>query len=646
MNRTLFRPTKDLSLVRRFTLLSVLIVVTVALPTVALMQRLWAEQSFVRGEVEGTTPALALLQATTEVQAHRLHSLLRLSGQADAEGLRAEAQERAAKLLADLHTTLPAGVGLDQRLQKIESDLTQLGAEVAGEKLAARESFDRHGELLRKLDDLSSHVLAASGLLLDPEANNYFLIIAGFQEGKTVLDQLAQLHDLGYAVLKQKGATALDLNQLAAVKARLEDRARFFAQNLELARERAGLALPVELAERVASAQERVAGAIQLTETTFLGMSPDWDLKPADFSARMKQAAQAQQGLTDALSQHVAGSLRERARSLAFTALGIAVVLGLLLAFMAWRLRLVIAAILRPMSQLGSRADAMAEGDLSEVMNSTSRNELGQLTDSLERMRTRWNELLRDVQRTALEVNAASREISDDNLELSKRTETAAGRLQETAGLVNELSNDVRLTSEGTGRANALAREAAKVAELGGTSVGEVVQTMDAIQQSSHRITDIIGVIDGIAFQTNILALNAAVEAARAGDAGRGFAVVAAEVRTLAGRSAEAAKEIKSLISASAERVESGTAIVHQAGATMQRIVDAVQRVSMVINEISAAAERQGHEIAKVDQALREVDGVTQQNAAMVEQSAAAAETLSQQATHLSELVARFRLSR
>ena len=325
----------DLSLARRFSLLSLLVLVAVALPTVALMQRLLAEQQFVENEFRGTPAALALLDATVALQEHRLQSLLRLTGQPEAEAPRQQAKANAEAALAKAQALLPPAEGLAERQDTINAAFAQLAQQVGQDQLAGRESFDRHGALLRQLDDLSSHVLAASGLLLDPEAGNYFLIIAGFQEGKTVVDQLAQLHDLGFAVLRQKGASPLDLNQLAAVKSRLEDRERFFQQNLELAVERAGVELDDALKAKIGDARQGVAASVALVEQTFLGFSPDLDKAPADYSAAMKQARRAQTELTQALSQRVAQALESRARTLTVFVYGLGIALLLLLALLA-----------------------------------------------------------------------------------------------------------------------------------------------------------------------------------------------------------------------------------------------------------------------------------------------------------------------
>ena len=238
----------------------------------------------------------------------------------------------------------------------------------------------------------------------------------------------------------------------------------------------------------------------------------------------------------------------------------------------------------------------------------------------------------------------SSSEVATGNADLSQRTEHTASNLQQTASSIEQLSGTVRQSADAASTANQLAASAATVARRGGEVVSQVVSTMDEINTSSKKIADIIGVIDGIAFQTNILALNAAVEAARAGEQGRGFAVVASEVRGLAKRSGDAAREIKSLIGASVEKVESGSRLVADAGSTMNEIVASVQRVSDMIGDITAASNEQSQGIGQVNTAVTQLDRMTQQNAALVEQSAAAAESLKQQATRLNEVVGAFRL--
>ncbi|KQP19260.1 methyl-accepting chemotaxis protein [Pseudorhodoferax sp. Leaf265] len=290
-------------------------------------------------------------------------------------------------------------------------------------------------------------------------------------------------------------------------------------------------------------------------------------------------------------------------------------------------------------------AESVRDGELGLQVLDVESDEFSPLLAALQDMQLSLSRVVSDVRSSAESVASASVQISQGNSDLSHRTEQQASTLQTTAASMDELSAAVRQNADSAVQANQLAQGASAVASRGGDVVGQVVQTMKGINDSSRKIVDIIGVIDGIAFQTNILALNAAVEAARAGEQGRGFAVVASEVRNLAGRSAEAAKEIKALISASVERVEQGTLLVDQAGTTMAQIVDAIQRVTDIIGEISSASSEQSNGVSQVGQAVTVMDNATQQNAALVEESAAAAASLSTQAQNLVQAMAVFRLT-
>ena len=294
--------------------------------------------------------------------------------------------------------------------------------------------------------------------------------------------------------------------------------------------------------------------------------------------------------------------------------------------------------------QAADLARAVAAGDLTASV-ALRAGDRTSLMAQLKAMQASLSQVVTRVRQNSESVATAATQISQGNNDLSARTEEQASALEETAASMEELSSTVRHNADNATQANQLAQSASEVAVQGGQVVHEVVETMKVINESSRRIADIIGVIDGIAFQTNILALNAAVEAARAGEQGRGFAVVAAEVRSLAGRSAEAAKEIRGLITASVERVEQGTALVDRAGDTMTRVVSAIQRVTDIIGEISAASSQQSAGVSQVGEAVSQMDQATQQNAALVEESAAAAESLSAQARQLVDAVKVFKLA-
>jgi methyl-accepting chemotaxis protein len=325
------------------------------------------------------------------------------------------------------------------------------------------------------------------------------------------------------------------------------------------------------------------------------------------------------------------------------TAIALLGALGALLSII-WGLRLT-SRLSAPIAEAIAVARRAAGGDAALQFPEKGDPELVHLFRMLDQMNGKMVGVLKDVHASMSTVNGAAGEIAAGNLDLSKRTEEQAASLEETASSMEELTSTVKQNAENARQANHLALGASSVAVKGGKVVGDVVGTMSSINESSRKIVDIISVIDGIAFQTNILALNAAVEAARAGEQGRGFAVVAGEVRSLAQRSAQAAKEIRSLIASSGEQVEAGARLVGDAGSTMQQVVDQVRQVASLVGEISHAAAEQSSGIGQVNGAVGELDGMTQHNAALVEQSTAAAISLSEQAERLAELVGRFRLA-
>ncbi len=358
----------------------------------------------------------------------------------------------------------------------------------------------------------------------------------------------------------------------------------------------------------------------------------------ARLQASVEKLADLQDGIVTAngaeIKQHISSA------HAMMIALGLAaLVLGVACAYWVTR------SITRPINYALQVARTVASGDLSSQIKAHSQDEAGQLLLALREMNDALSQIVGQVRNGTVAIASASGEIATGNMDLSARTENQASALEETASSMEELTSTVKANADNAREADKLASSASSIAQRGGVEVSQVVTTMGSINDSSRKVVDIIAVIDGIAFQTNILALNAAVEAARAGEQGRGFAVVASEVRNLAARSASAAKEIKELISSSVEQVDAGAKLVAQAGATMEEVVSAVQRVTGIVAEISLATREQTDGIEQMNTAIMQMDQTTQQNAALVEQAAAAASAMSDQAAELETLVSQFRLS-
>ncbi|MFN3375395.1 MAG: methyl-accepting chemotaxis protein [Burkholderiaceae bacterium] len=331
---------------------------------------------------------------------------------------------------------------------------------------------------------------------------------------------------------------------------------------------------------------------------------------------------------------------QSRARWTSGTLVALALGLGMLI---AWRIT---TSITQPIGRAVVVAERIARGDLTSQVEVRIHDETGRLLDAIAAMQERLRSLVGEISEASDSILVASSEVASGNFDLSQRTETTSHNLQGAASALADLTSTVVQSAESAQQANRLAASASQAATRGGEVVHQVVQTMDTISSSSRKIADIIGVIDGIAFQTNILALNAAVEAARAGEQGRGFAVVAGEVRNLAGRAATAAREIKALIQASVEQVEQGGTLVQHAGKTIEDLVGSVRHVSQIMAEITAATQEQSQRIGEVSRSVNTLEEMTQQNAALVEEGAAAAESLKDQADRLTQIVGNFRLAR
>ena len=409
---------------------------------------------------------------------------------------------------------------------------------------------------------------------------------------------------------------------------------------LTLDEEKARYAQILDLRKTYQSAKELTMSAKLASDTAGSNAVFDQRFTPAAnaYEKSILDFLQLQRDSINRIAQDIdAGSERSMKLSIVLTLLMISI--GVVIAFLISR------SITRPIASAVAATTRIANGDLVTPIDVSGNDEIAHLLQALAAMREKLSAAIGNVQTGAVTIASASSEIAAGNLDLSSRTEQQAGSLEETAATMEQLTGTVKQNADNAGQANQLAKSASETAKKGGMAVAQVVATMDSISTSSKKIVDIIAVIDSIAFQTNILALNAAVEAARAGEQGRGFAVVAAEVRNLAQRSAAAAKDIKSLIGESVMQVTQGTELVNDAGKTMGDIVESVKRVTDIMGEIAAASIEQRSGIEQVNQALTEMDSVTQQNAALVEEAAAAAESLQNQAASLAEAVSLFQIT-
>ncbi|HEY9023302.1 MAG TPA: methyl-accepting chemotaxis protein, partial [Burkholderiaceae bacterium] len=475
---------------------------------------------------------------------------------------------------------------------------------------------------------------AGTGLLLDADAASRFAIDAGLQAAPRVQDALSELAALARA------AAVDDPARMSSAHTRYREQAAQMQQSLLLALQADDPGLNQRLAPLLSSAKAQR----EQVDQTLDAAARDVNYPLDQLAARLAEAGALQARLSAQVMQALDAGLSARAERAAHRRNALLVLLPAALAAMLWLMLRAIRQLLLPVRQMVEVTERIAAGDLSQPVPPGRSDELGRVLTALGHMQQRLRGLVERIHADAGGIRTAAQEIAAGNQDLAQRTDEAAARLQQTALHVQALTDAVRHSSQAARHAETLAGSAADVATQGGRVVGDVVCSMQGMADASRRIADITGLIDGIAFQTNILALNAAVEAARAGDAGRGFAVVASEVRALAHRSATAAREIKTLIHQSVERVEAGTAQAAEAGGAVDAILGKVRDMSALIHSMAEQTRAESEQATEVGAAVRAIDAMTQQNAALVEQAAASTESLKAQAQGMDETVNAFRL--
>ena len=550
-----------------------------------------------------------------------------------------EAMEAATARLAGAHIPAEQQAAWQQARQTWQ----QLEAKVAQKQLQQAQSTAQHTALIASIMRISDELLHFYGLQVETEVGPHALIQAALVSTPMLGEKLGILRAQGSGFLARHELPPFNKGVVSSLHQRAQElQAQAFT---DFAR-----ALQAEPAYRSSlealtqQAQTQVRQALELATREVLE-APELTLAPQTYFDTFTRTIDGLYELNAQALAQLDSTLQQRQTSLQNLLRLQAVVMVLLLVLGVVMIAAFANSMRAPLLQAVELADAVAQGDLAGPSLPTGSDEVGHLLQALQAMRSQLIQVVQRVRLSADGVATASVQIAQGNQDLSMRTENQASALQETSAAMEEMTATVGQNADSAAQATQLAANASLIASHGGEVVTQVVQTMHGIHASSGRMADIIGVIDSIAFQTNILALNAAVEAARAGEAGRGFAVVAGEVRQLAQRSAQAAREISGLINESLNSVQQGNALAERAGQTMEEVVQAVRRVSDIMGEISAASREQSQSVGQVGDAVAQMDQTTQQNAALVEEMAAAANSLQSQAQELVQGVAVFRLA-
>jgi methyl-accepting chemotaxis protein len=624
-----------LKLWQTFLIISLLGLVLASIPTVLYHREAGKALDAYYGEQTGLPVVYSALRVLQLTQQHRGLSALALGDSPGAAEKRAAHQKETDQQYAQLDTAVKQMgnpvVSEQWAARKAEWETLRNG--VASKSLTIPQSYTAHTELCARLLKVNELMGDHYGLSLDPDKDTYQLIQAMYYQLPYLTEELGKLRAKGGGLLVKEVATPEDKLAISSFAARVNDR---LDQTLNAYNK--AVAVNPEIGRSLGALMEEAkAGAQKATELAISQIVvPDaLDYSAPDYVAATTRAIDAQYNVNYKAAEDLKTMLATKVAAFHKTRW---IMIGsmLLLVLMAGYFALSITrSVTRPLDNAVAVAQSVARGNLVNEFHVGADNEVGQMLRALKEMNDSLRGIVGEVRGSIDNINAATRDIATGNNDVSARLESQASNLEETASSMEELTSTVKQNAENARQANELVSSAASVATKGGSVVAQVVHTMGEINESSRKIVDIIAVIDGIAFQTNILALNAAVEAARAGEQGRGFAVVASEVRNLAQRSASAAKEIKELIGRSVERVEVGNQLADQAGVAMGEIVSSVMRITTIMSEIATASAEQGAGIEQVNDAVTQMDDMTQQNAALVEQTAAASSSLQDQAQAL-----------
>ena len=633
--------TEHWSLRTRLTLVTVLALLLGVIPSTVLLHGYAKDLTTVSGERHALPANRAWQALLLRLQQQRGLGAEALSTKPESKPQAVAAAAAVQATLGELDKTLadsrlPEALAAQQRerVAALRSRHADLAKALEQGPLDAAKLMAAQGQLAEAAFEAIAELNAGSGLLLDPEAESYFAIIAGLQAAPRVQDALSELAGIA------RSAAVDDLASVSAAHTRYREQAGQMQLHLRLALQASDAILNARLTPLLTSAKAQR----QQVDDTLAAAAKDVNFPLEQLAARLQEAGDLQARLSAQVMEALDAGLSARAERSATRRNALMFLLPTALALMLMLMVRSIRQLLIPVRQMVEVTERIAAGDLSQPVPQGRGDELGRVLTALADMQRRLRQLVERIHHDAGNIRTAAQEIAVGNQDLARRTEQAAARLEQTASNVQALTAAVQHSSQAAQDAQGLAHSAAEVAADGGRVVDTVEITMQGIHDASRRIADITGLIDGIAFQTNILALNAAVEAARAGEQGRGFAVVAAEVRSLAQRSATAAREIKTLIAQSVERVEAGSAQARAAGASVQAILGKVGDMGGLIHAMAEQTRAEARQTTEVGDAVREIDAMTQQNAALAEEAAASAESLRTQAQGMDETVNAFRL--
>lgn len=624
-------------------ILGMIALVLCAVPTYLYVRGANKEIRDAQTEIRGLAPAAEIVRVMQPLQSHRGLASAVLSGDPALADQRVMKEKEVTAAFIKVRAAVPlSSAPVVKLLDQVEAEWKSLAGALKDKSYPVEESANRHTKLIALLQTLLETNIDYYGLSLDPEANTGHLIIVAFDDLPRLIESMGRLRATGTAILGIKQATSEERVTIGSMLERTRDD---LAHSRSLIKKAIGAngGTMDKLEGASMSALNSTQKLMAVTDLEFMRIEV-LRYSATEYLKLASEAIDAQFNLIETARAEIEQILTERVARQRWMMAGL---LGLIAALlivgttaMFWMAR----SIIRPLDAAVKDAETIAAGRLDSRLQYAGSDEVGQLHRAMHRMQSNLAKIVAGIRETSDSVATASREIASSTRDMSARTEEQASSLEETAASMEEMNSTVQQNDENSQRANDLAAGAADAAERGGVVVGKVTRTMQEIDVSSRKIAEIIGVIDSIAFQTNILALNAAVEAARAGEQGRGFAVVATEVRALAQRSAQAAKEIRALIGESVKKVQVGTREAMDSGKAMDEILAAAKKVEETMAQIRLSSQDQRQGISQVSRAVEQMNQGTQQSAAMVEQVAATADLLSEQAEQLLAAVSIFKI--